>query len=167
MELILFSRSLTNLLNNADSSSWLLRTPINTVSQTVVATFAMSLYLLTISHLFLQPYSVMAVEGYVSSVSKRHFLDQAVANGRVTSWLYISLSLCVAGGQFTEQGHKSDESSPCFFLGMISHKWSPSNLAQTWSWNIKSSWTITGLAIIQCNQWSCAWDHAWPSFQLV
>lgn len=35
----------------------------------------------------------MAVEGYVSSVSKRHFLDQAVANGRVTSWLYISLSL--------------------------------------------------------------------------
>lgn len=93
MELILSSRSLMNILNNADSSSCLLSTPINTASQSLAATFAISLYLLTISHFFLQPYLIMALQEYVSSVFKRILLDLAAANGKVTSWLHTPLSL--------------------------------------------------------------------------
>lgn len=82
-----------NILNNADSSSSLLSTPINTASQSLAATFAISLYLLTISHFFLQPYLIMALQEYVSSVFKRILLDLAAANGKVTSWLHTPLSL--------------------------------------------------------------------------
>lgn len=39
-----------NVLNNADSSSWLVSTPIDIASQSVAATFATSVHLLPISH---------------------------------------------------------------------------------------------------------------------